>query len=185
MPNYRNTRAVGQDLGSSRMALIQHDTDFALSGDLIFLPVIETSNINNAVATLSREDEEGITYQADGAKTVTKTITIMQKDKDALRLPKLLEGNTYAWVKEMSRVADPNGDYTYEIGVGAKISQNYQIDGKGGSTTLTFNITPNDVDVTFPLASFDDSKFLGDLGSASAFTLSADDAFDYTVVSPA
>ena len=92
MPNYRDTSAVGQDLGSSRMLLVQHDSSYALTGEAITLPVIETSNVNNAVATLSKEDEEGVTYQADGAKTITKTITIMQKDKDALKEQlKLLE----------------------------------------------------------------------------------------------
>lgn len=184
MPNYRDTSAVGQDLGSSRMLLVQHDSSYALTGEAITLPVIETSNVNNAVATLSKEDEEGVTYQADGAKTITKTITIMQKDKDALRLPKLLEGNSYAWVKEMSRVADPNGDYVYEFGVGAKISQNYQIDGKGGSNTLTFNITPNDTEQTLAGASFDSSLFLGDVGSHGNFTVPAGAGFDFDAVSP-
>ena len=183
MPNYRNTSAVGQDLASSRMILIQHDSNYALTGDPIVVPVIETSDIVNSVATISKEDEEGVTYQADGATTITKNFTVMQKDLNAIRLPRLLGDNTYAWVKEMSRKADPNGDYIYEYGVGAKISKNTTIGGKTGSIPLTLNITPNSAQVTFAVASFDNSIFLGDLANAGTETLAAGYGYDHFAVS--
>jgi hypothetical protein len=166
------------------MAIMEHDSDYVVTGELIFLPVIETSDVANSVATLSKEDEEGATYEADGAKTITKNITIMQKDVDSVRLPRLLEGKNFVWVKEMSRTADPNGDYLYEVGVGAKLSQNYTISGKSGSTPLTFNVTKNDTAVGVDLADFNDSKFLGDLTGASLVTITADYGFDHFAVSP-
>lgn len=183
--NYRDTSAVGQDLGSSRMAIMEHTSDYTLTGDLLFLPVIETSDVVNNVATLSKEDEEGATYEADGAKTITKNVTIMQKDLDSMRLPRILEGKNYVWVKEMSRTADPNGDYLYEVGLGAKISQNYTVSGKSGSTPLTFNITKNDTAVGVDLSNFNDSKFLGNLTGAGLVTITADYGFDHFAVSPA
>lgn len=185
MPNYRNTAAVGQDQGSSYMALIEHDSDYAFTGELIFLQVIQDSDLVRSVATLTKENEEGTVYSSDGATTLTKNFTVMQKSLDAYRLPKLLGTSTYAWVKEMSRVADTNGDYIYEIGIGATISKNQTITGKSGSIPFTLNVSPNDVDVTFALASFDDAKWKGDLGAASAYVVSADDGADYVAVSPA
>lgn len=185
MPDYRSSSDVKQALGSSRMILIEHDASYVLTGAPYTLPVLKDSNASNSVATLSDEDEEGVTYQEDGAKTLTKTVTVMQKDKDALRLPRTLSGKTFAWVKEMSRTADSNGDFVYEYGVGAKVSANFEIGGKTNDYELTLNITPNDGDVTFALASFDDAIFKGNLGSASSETLTDGYGFDYTAVSPA
>lgn len=177
---FRNTSDVGQDKGSSRMAIIEHKSDYTLSGDLMFLPVIEDSDMQSAVSTLSKEDEETATYSVDGAKTLTKNFTIMQKDADSLNLPRTLAGKTFAWVKEMSRVAGSNGKYVYEIGVGAKISENFTVAGKSGSTQLTLNVTKNDIDVAFPLVSFADSLWAACFTGASAVTISADNGFYYT-----
>lgn len=177
--NYRDTTAVGQDLGSSYMAVIEHTSDFTLTGDMYFLPVIETSDTVNSVATLSKEDENGTTYEADGAKTITKNITIMQKDENAVNLPRTLEGKNLAWCKEMSRTALPSGEYLYEFGVGAKISQNYTISGKSGSTPLAFNITPNDTEVTLAVASFDHTNWKGDLATLATATIPQDKGFAF------
>jgi hypothetical protein len=182
--NYRDTTAVGQDLGSSYMAVIEHQSDYTLSGDLYFLPVVETSETTNAVATLSKEDEDGATYEADGAKTITKTFTIMQNDLDAIRLPRLLEGKNLAWCKELKRTPDPNGDYLYEFGVGAKISQNFTTSGKSSSFPLTLNVTKNDTDVALTVISFDDTKWKGDLATLSSVTITQDYGFDYFAASP-
>lgn len=177
--NYRNTTAVGQDLGSSYMAVIEHTSDYTLTGDMYFLPVVETSDTVNSVATLSKEDENGVTYEADGAKTVTKNFTIMQKDEDAINLPRTLAGKNLAWCKEMSRTALPSGEYLYEFGVGAKISQNFTISGKSGSIPLTLNVTPNDTAVTLTVASFDDTKWKGDLATLATVSIAQDYAFAY------
>ena len=184
MPNYRDTSAVGQDLGSSYMAVVEHDSDYVLTGDVYFLPVVETSDTSNAVATLSKEDEDGATYEADGAKTITKNFTIMQNDLNSIRLPRILEGKNLAWCKELTRTADPNGDYLYEFGLGAKISQNFTKSGKSSSFPLTLNVTKNDVDVSLTVASFDDTKWKGDLATLAAVTITQDYGFDYFAASP-
>jgi len=177
--DYRDSTAVGQDLGSSYMAVIEHTSDYTLTGDMYFLPVVETSDTVNAVATLSKEDENGTTYEADGAKTITKNITIMQKDENAINLPRTLAGKSLAWCKEMSRTALPSGEYLYEFGVGAEISQNFTISGKSGSIPLTFNVTPNDADVVLTVASFDEARWKGDLLTLASVTITQGYGFAY------
>lgn len=183
MPNLRNTQAIGKDLGSSRMAIVEHDSDYLATGEVFFLPVLETSDTVEAVSNTTKEDEEGMVTTFDGAKTITKNITIMQRDLDSLRLKRTLAGKTFMWVKEMSREADPNGDYIYEYGLGAKISANSTTTGKSGSIPLTFNVTPNDAAVGLDLSVFDDTKFKGDLSTATLVSMEAGYGVDWFAVS--
>lgn len=183
MPNLRNTAAIGKDLGSSRMAIVEHDSDYLATGQVFFLPVIETSDTVEGVANTTKEDEEGVVTTFDGAKTITKNVTIMQRDLDSLRLKRTLADKSFLWVKEMSRDADPDGNYIYEYGLGAKVSGNSTTTGKSGSIPLAFNVTPNDAAVGLNLSVFDDVKFKGDFSTATLVTMAAGYGVDWFAVS--
>ena len=101
-----------QSKGSGYAAYAQCNSSGSATTAYAMLPRIKTSTLSDSTAQNVLEDEGGLQFSRDGARTVTWEATLMQTDADTLNIVETFRGNYYTIIKEMSNTAI-NAYYNY------------------------------------------------------------------------
>jgi hypothetical protein len=174
--------AAINNLGSGIATFFECSSTGLVTGSKVEMPRIKTSTLTDTTAQTVLEDEGGIQFSRDGARTVEFTWTMMQQDTDTIKmLIDTYRGKYVQIVKETSNQSI-DGNYQYLIiGIGRVIPE-FTFTQPGGEVQGKVVIEPAPAAIGVNTANFADTAFKATLTGTVTVAANAYYAFKEVAV---
>ena len=139
--------------GSPKAGYMECSSIGSITGTLVCLPFIKSSEFTYSVATEEDTDEGNNTYTLSGKKTSKLSLTFMQRDRDTMFMGLDNQGKYFTIVKEMNQTAI-SGKRGYLVIPIAKQATNVSIKSPGNDAVVEWDAQAAPSQIVVNLASF-------------------------------
>lgn len=154
LSDMRNANNIISKSGSEFGMIALLDTNGAVTGSWVSMPVIANTEHKDSTDTPSEPDEGGNTiYLQGGQRKASVVFDVMQQDKASDQFPLDYGGSNFAIVKQDLNYTVNSGKSQFTIYPNAKLQKNYSRSSKNLGNQWSFDIMPSTTALTLNLTS--------------------------------